>query len=95
MHVYDILTKPVLSEKTEYLREKSNIYVFEISKRANKPMVKMAIKEIFNVVPRKVNIVNLPAKEKRNRYGIGLTQGKKKAYVYLDKKDKIVLYEGV
>lgn len=95
MHVYDIIKRPVLSEKAEYLREASNIYVFEVTSRANKPMVKKSIREIYGVTPKKVNIVNLPVKAKRNRYGTGYKASKKKAYVYLDKKDKIVLFEGV
>lgn len=95
MHVYDVIKRPVLSEKAEYLRESSNIYVFEISSRANKPMVKKSILEIYGVKAKKINIVNLPTKAKKNRYGTGYKTSRKKAYVYLDKKDKIVLFEGV
>lgn len=94
MDVYDVIKKPIVTEKAEALR-KSNCYVFEVQLAANKVTVAQAIKQIFGVTPEKVNIVNRRAKEKRNRNKIGYTGRKKKAYVYLKKEDKIALFEGV
>ncbi len=94
MDLYDVIKKPIVTEKAEALR-RNNCYVFEVQLDANKVQVARAIKQIFGVTPEKVNIVNRRAKEKRNRRGAGYTGRKKKAYVYLKKNDKITLFEGV
>ncbi len=94
MQLYDVLVKPVVTEKSERLRAE-NCYVFEVSSRANKILVKQAVKKIFGVTPRRVNILNTSDKLKRNRFGMGVKSGYKKAYVFLAKNDKIQLFEGV
>jgi len=93
MNVYDIIKSPIITEKAEVLRAR-NIYAFRVDLRANKTLVKLAIKKIYGITPDKVNIVtNLP-KEKRNRNKIGYSPRTKKAYVFLNKKDKIEIFEG-
>ncbi len=96
MDLYDVIRTPVVTEKAEGMRN-DNIFAFEVSPRANKTLVKAAVRKIYGVTPEKVNIVNLPAKEKRNRTGAGYKTGKKKAYVFLSEKDKgkIEIFEGV
>ena len=94
MELADVIKKPLVTEKAELLRN-DNVYVFEVAVKANKKMVKDAIKAIFKVKPEKVNITYILPRRKRNRYGYGLTKKRKKAYVYLNKKDKIELFEGV
>lgn len=94
MNLYDVIKKPIVSEKAEGLREK-NCYVFEVDLRANKTLVKQAVRKIFGVTPIKVNTVVSRADAKANRYNIGYTKRRKKAYVYLGKDDKIALFEGV
>lgn len=92
MNIYDVLKRPILSEKTEKLKEK-NIYVFEISVSANRALVKEAIQKIHKVTPIKVNTLNVLAKSKRNRYGLGFKSRRKKAYVYLSPKEKLDIFE--
>ena len=94
MTVYDIIRRPIVTEKAEALREK-NIYVFQVDMRSNKKMVAEAIEKNFKVKPKKVNIAKIPRYTKANRYGVGRTSAGKKAYVFLDKKDKIEIFEGV
>jgi len=94
MNEYDILKKPVITEKAEALREQ-NVYVFQVDVRSNKKMVAQAIEKIFKVKPKKVNMAKIPRYSKANRYGVGRTSIGKKAYVYLNKKDKIEIFEGV
>lgn len=94
MNLYDVLRKPMVTEKAEALRA-SNIYAFEIDLRANKTLVKQAIRKIYGVIPEKVNITYIRAKGKRNKFGVGFKSTRKKAYVFLDKKDKIELFEAV
>ncbi|GMQ95052.1 MAG: hypothetical protein BMS9Abin13_162 [Patescibacteria group bacterium] len=83
-----VFARPHITEKASMLAEK-NVYVFEIDKRAGKAEVKSAVREIYNVEPRKVNIVNIPSKNVLSRGIKGVKSGKKKAMVYLKKGDSI------
>lgn len=94
MNLYDVLKKPLVSEKAEMLRSQ-NCYVFEVDKRANKILVKQAIRQLYGVTPEKVNVINNRGKYSRNRYGMGKKSDRKKAYVFLGKNDKITIFEGV
>ncbi|MDY6935552.1 MAG: 50S ribosomal protein L23 [Spirochaetota bacterium] len=92
MNYNDILVKPVVSEKTTVMSEE-NKYVFRVSMKANKHLVKKAVKEIYNVNPVKVNVMNVRGRRKRVRYQYGYTSGWKKAIVTLREGDKIELFE--
>ncbi len=84
-----VLIGPHITEKATALGE-NNAYVFKIKNKANKIMVKQAIKETYGVIPEKVNITRKPKKEKifRGRYK-GKSPGLKKAVVFLKEGDKI------
>lgn len=94
MDLYDVIRRPIVTEKAEALR-KQNCYVFEVAKDANRVLVAQAVRQIYGVVPEKVNIINVKPKPKNNRRGVGYKAGRKKAYVFLKKGDKISLFEGV
>jgi len=87
---HDIIRAPWFSEKALIGTEKG-VYVFEVSPRSTKPEIAGAIKEIYNVAPKAIRIVNLPAKSKamRTRRGIGTRAARTKAYVYLNAGDTI------
>jgi large subunit ribosomal protein L23 len=87
---HDIIRAPWFSEKALIATEKG-VYAFAVSPRATKPEIAGAIKEIYNVAPKAVRIVNLPAKNKamRTRRGIGTRAARCKAYVYLNAGDSI------
>ncbi|MBU2219482.1 50S ribosomal protein L23 [Patescibacteria group bacterium] len=84
----DVLESPHITEKNTFLNEK-NVYVFKIKPRANKTMVKQAIKETYGVKPKKVSIVYAPDKKRFIRGKYGTTTGFKKAVIYLKEGDKI------
>lgn len=65
------------------------MYVFEVERRANKTLVKNAVKDLYKVDPIKVNIINSPSKNVTSRGIKGVKSGKKKALVYLKKGDTI------
>jgi len=94
MNLYDVIKKPLVSEKAESLRA-NNCYVFEVDVNANKTLVKQAIRKIFGVTPLKVNTLVSRSDAKANKFNIGYTKRLKKAYVFLNKNDKIALFEGV
>jgi len=87
---YDVLRRPIISEKSAKLAE-TGAMAFEVDPRAGKKEVAKAIKAIYNVAPEKVNIINQKGKIKSKRFkGIaGKTKTVKKAYVTLKAGDKI------
>lgn len=91
---YKVLLKPVISEKAT-IGVAQNKYVFEVAKDANKVEIKKAVEEVYNVVPKSVNVINTKGKNVR----FGRTKGKqkdsKKAIVTLKSGDTINLYEGI
>lgn len=88
-----VLIEPVLSEKTNALREEGK-YVFKVDARATKTMVKEAVRRMFNVHPVSCNIVNVTPKPKRQRGSAGYTSSWKKAYVRLAANETIAVFEG-
>lgn len=87
---HDIVRAPWFSEKAMLVTEQG-VYTFAVPARATKADVAGAIKEVFNVAPRQVRIVNLPAKKKnmRTKRGVGVRAARRKAYVYLNAGDTI------
>jgi large subunit ribosomal protein L23 len=95
MHVYEILKRPVITEKTVYHGEAGR-YAFEVDMRANKLLVKDAVETAFNVTVEDVNILIMPVKTARRGRRIGIRKAKwKKAIVQLAPGDSIQLFEGV
>ena len=96
--VYDILRRPIVTEKTNYMAVKLHQYVFEVSADANRTMVKDAVEKIFNVNVIRVNIINAPAKRSRrarSRRLLVRNSGYRKAVVTLSPEDRIPIFEGV
>jgi large subunit ribosomal protein L23 len=87
-----VIEKPRITEKATY-HSAQGVYVFNIAEGANKNQVMRAVRAIYSVTPRKVNIVKVPDKSKRSaRTGkLGTQGGGKKAYVYLKKGETITL----
>jgi large subunit ribosomal protein L23 len=96
--IYDVLRRPLVTEKSNYLVNDLHQYVFEVSKEATRGMVKDAIETLFDVTVLKVNIVNMPAKRSRRARSrrIAVRQsGYKKAIVTISPEDRIPFFEGV
>ena len=89
--IYDILRRPIISEKAAKLSE-SNGIAFEVAANATKEDVARAVEAIFNVKPTKVNIVVVKGKVKTFRgRGTGTQRTVKKAYVSLPADAKLDL----
>ena len=89
-----ILIEPVLSEKTNILREEGK-YVFKVDPRATKIQIKEAVRKLYNVHPVSCNIMVVGGKPKRLRNKPGITSSWKKAIVRLSKDEKLSIFEGV
>jgi large subunit ribosomal protein L23 len=94
MHVYDVLSKPLITEKNAQLLALGK-YAFEVAPGTNKHQVKQAVETAFKVDVTKVNIVTVPGKQRRIGRRQVLTPSWKKAIVTLKPGDKIELFEGV
>lgn len=95
MHVYEVLKRPVITEKSQDQAYSLGQYTFEVDRRANKQQVKEAVEEIFDVAVISVNMMTVPAK--RGRYGRRSVVKKpkwKKAVVTLAPGDTIAVFEG-
>lgn len=95
---FDILRRPLVTEKSNYLATKLHQYVFEVPDDATRTTVKDAVEKVFKVNVLKVNIINLPGKRSRssrNRQLRVRKPGYKKAVVTLSPADSIPLFEGV
>ncbi len=94
MHQFQILRKPVITEKSTLLSEQGR-YVFEVDKGATKQDIKRAVEEAFDVTVLRVR--TMAVKGKRKRFGPRFTtlRSWKKAIVTLAPGDSITLFEGV
>jgi len=96
--IYDVLHRPIVTEKSNYQVNRLHQYVFEVAKDANRTMVKDAVETIFKVKVVRVNIINAPAKRTRRARSRRLmisNAGYKKAVVTLIPEDRIPIFEGV
>jgi len=93
MQYESILIEPVLSEKTNLLREEGK-YVFRVDPRATKLQVKEAVTRLFEVHPISCTMMNVKGKPKRLRNRAGYTSSWKKAIVRLAKGETIKAFEG-
>ena len=95
MNAYDIIKKPLLSEKS-YAKISDKIYTFVVDKNATKIDIRNAVEEIFNVQVEKVNTIMVKGREKtqntRKGRTVGRTSDYKKAIVTLKKDSKPIAF---
>ena len=89
MNRYDVIIKPVLSEKC-YAGIAEKKYAFQVAPKATKTQVKAAVESIFGVKVLKVNTVKVRGKLKRMGRNEGTTASYKKAYVTLTEDSKTI-----
>ncbi len=94
MHLYEVIKRPLVTEKNTLLQEQGR-YVFEVDKRATKPQIRQAVELAFKVNVTNVNVVVTPGRKKRMGRREIVTPDRKKAVVTLESGQKIQLFEGV
>jgi large subunit ribosomal protein L23 len=96
MNVYQVLKRPILTEKTDYQRD-DNQYVFEVDRRANKHQIKEAIEVLFDVQVTAVNTMIMKPKRRRlGRRMITTRPAWKRAVVTLAPGERIQeFFEGI
>jgi large subunit ribosomal protein L23 len=96
--IFDVLKRPIVTEKTAYQSSVLNQYAFEVDSRANKQQIKEAVETLFDVTVERVNVMIQPAKvgrSLRNRRQQIRRSAYKKAIVTLKAGDRIDVFEGV
>jgi large subunit ribosomal protein L23 len=96
--LYDVLRRPLVTEKTNYQSGKLNQYAFVVSNDATKTLVKDAVETLFDVTVVRVNIINAPAKRgrrARSRRLLVRRSAYKKAIVTLAAGQTLEAFEGV
>jgi len=79
---YDVIRRPIITEKTSSLSEKG-IYTFEVAHGANKVEIKNAVEKIFNVKVKAVRTINVYRKAAKMGKYEGFKSAVKKAIVTL------------
>ena len=92
---YDVIRKPVITEKATMASELANAVTFEVAKSASKPQIKDAVEALFNVKVKAVNTVLTKGKTKRFRGRPGVRSDIKKAYVTLEAGNSIDVNTGL
>lgn len=94
-NVYDILRRPLITEKATLIRETSNTVVFEVEKDATKAEIKQAVEKVFSVAVTGVRTAIVRGKNARVGRFSGRKRNWKKAFVTLKEGDTIEFFEGV
>ena len=94
MHAFEILRRPVITEKSTTMQERGR-YTFEVAPEAAKLQIKQAVEEAFDVKVIKVNTMNVRGKRKRFGPRMNFKSSWKKAIVTLAPGNTITIFEGV
>lgn len=95
INYYDMIIRPVVTEKTTEQKERDNQITFEVNPKTNRIEVKRAIENIFNVKVDTVRTMNVKGKVKRRGRVIGKRKNWKKAIVTLMPGQRIDFFDGV
>jgi len=96
--IYDILRRPLVTEKSSYQSGKLNQYSFIVADTATRTQVKDAIETLYDVSVVRVNIINTAAKRGRrlrSRRLLIRKVGYKKALITLAEGQTLQIFEGV
>jgi large subunit ribosomal protein L23 len=86
---YQVILRPLVTEKNMHRSTRNNQYAFEINPRATKDDVRRAVEDLFNVKVEKVRTQNRRGKHRRHRFKLGHTKSWKKAIVTLNEEHRI------
>lgn len=95
---YNVLRRPLVTEKSNYQAGDLNQYVFEVAPDATKVSIKEAVEALFDVDVVRVNVINVAPKRNRrwrNRRVMVRRSAYKKAIVTLAPGNRIPVFEGV
>lgn len=89
---YQVILRPLVTEKGTHLSEKYNAYTFRVHSLASKEDIRNAVQELWDVRVVKVRTQNRKGKPRRHRMAYGYTSDWKKAIVTLHEDDRISFF---
>ncbi len=92
---YDMIIRPVVTEKTNDQKDQENQVTFEVDPKANRIEIKRAVEALFSVRVAEVRTMNIKGKIKRRGRIMGKRKNWKKAVVSLMPGQSIEFFEGV
>ena len=95
MNLYEVLRRPLITEKNTATLQPQGKYAFEVAGEANKQQVRQAVEKAFNVKVTGVNVMTVSGKRRRVGRRQVIAPSWKKAIVTLKPGDKIEFFEGV
>lgn len=88
--LYDVIRRPLITEKSTGLKETQGTVCFEVHRDATKPEIKKAVESLFGVKVADVRVANMHGKVKRQGRYSGRRPDWKKAFVVLKKGEKMI-----
>lgn len=93
MNIYDVIKKPLITEKTTTEKDDRNIIAFVVHRDANKIEIKESVEKLFKVEVTAVKTAMVAGKMKRVGKQVGKRGNWKKAYVTLKKGSSVDFFE--
>lgn len=93
MSIYDVIKKPLVTEKTTTEKDGKNVIAFVVNGDSNKIEIKEAVEKLFKVEVASVNTVTVAGKVKRRGSHLGKRANWKKAYVSLKEGSNVDFFE--
>ena len=89
MTLYEVIRRPLVTEKGVTKKDEERTLCFEVASEANKTQVKAAVEKLFKVKVAEVRTANFEGKMRRRGRFAGYRSDWKKAYVKLKAGEKV------
>lgn len=93
MNIFNVIKKPLITEKTSLGKDEQNLVAFVVDRDASKIEIKQAVEKFFKAQVKRVNTVNVAGKRKRFGRHEGKRANWKKAYVTLNEGSSVDFFE--
>lgn len=91
---FDLIKRPIITEKTNIQKEANNQVTFEVDPHSNRVEIQRAVEKIFNVKVSDIHTMHVRGKNKRRGRILGKRRNWKKAIVTLMPGERIEFFEG-
>jgi large subunit ribosomal protein L23 len=91
-NIYNVIIRPLVTEKGTHQSQRHNAYAFEVNAEANKAQIRQAVEKIYSVKVLEVRTANRKGKPRRMGRKMGTTSHWKKAVVVLHSDQHIDLF---
>jgi large subunit ribosomal protein L23 len=92
MEAINVIIKPLVTEKSTHQQQTRNAYAFEVHPDANKPQIKQAVEQLYNVKVVDVRTMTRKGKPRRSKFKMTHGSDWKRAVVVLDENSRIDLF---